>query len=84
MTAGSELPLKNPTNVAPFKRYVYGGSFYLAQPSDNGDVWPPERVKDLTVVDMKWESLAFNLKWTAPKDDFGISPSFGTLKQEIN
>lgn len=52
---------------------MYGGSFYLAEPTNSEDIWPPERVKDLRVTEFSWVNLTFTLGWSAVKDDHGTS-----------
>lgn len=75
-SAGSLIPT-NQSSTLPFlvNGYAYGGSFGLTRTYSGQDTWPPARIRDLRI---NWyNSSMIELVWTAPKDNLGLSNSFG-------
>ena len=73
-TSGSLIPVQQET-VLPtfFNRYIYGDGIRLKSSYDGRDVLPPNRVTDLRTNFVDINSYSLELRWTAPRDDYGTS-----------
>ena len=78
---GSSIPELFTIPAQPFERYITATSAAVIpssnyQVQNSGDVFPPSRISDLTLVAYLNESLDATLSWTSPGGDFNIGKAF--------
>ena len=74
-TSGSVIAVQQETALPSiFSRYMYGTAIRLKSPYDGiKDVLPPNRITDLRISRLDINSYSVELRWTASKDDYGVS-----------